>query len=170
MEKDLGLQSKPSKVKECSAARTKFDEDCVQKFYDVLNSWAAIFEDHQDIEYLSSDVLATEGKQKDLLRAKVVGLEKSSTFISERIRSNNIPFYDPIKKKQSKHIFFNECKEKSKNWRQACTHQSRQRVLLQNANTSRKKRYILTFHSFLLQNDYIQVLVHIIPGNLLIDF
>ena len=64
MEKDLGLQSKASKVKECSAARTKFDEDCVQKFYDVLNSWAAIFEDHQNIEYLSSVVLATEGKKR----------------------------------------------------------------------------------------------------------
>ena len=70
MEKDLGLQSKPSKVKECSAARTKFDEDCVQKFYDVLNSWAAIFEDHQNIEYLSSVVLATEGKKKTFSEQK----------------------------------------------------------------------------------------------------
>ena len=114
MEKDLGLQSKASKVKECSAARTKFDEDCVQKFYDVLNSWAAIFEDHQDIEYLSSDVLATEGKQKDLLRAKVVGLEKSSTFISERIRSNNIPFYDPIKKNNLNTFSSMSAKKKAK--------------------------------------------------------
>ena len=70
MEKDLGLQSKASKVKECSAARTKFDEDCVQKFYDVLNSWAAIFEDHQNIEYLSSAVLATEGKKKTFSEQK----------------------------------------------------------------------------------------------------
>ena len=154
MEKDLGLQSKASKVKGCSAARTKFDEDCVEKFYDVLNSSAAIFQDHQDIEYLSSVVLATEGKQKDLLRAKAVGLKKTSNFISERIRSNNIPFYDSMKKNNLKTFSSMSAKKKSKNWRQACTHQSRQRVLLQNANTSRKKRYILTFHSFLLQNDY----------------
>ena len=115
MEKDLGLQSKASKVKECSAARTKFDEDCVQKFYDVLNSWAAIFEDHQNIEYLSSVVLATNWREKkDLLRAKAVGLEKSSTFISERIRSNNIPFYDPMKKNNLKTFSSMSAKKKVK--------------------------------------------------------
>ena len=70
MEKDLGLQSKASKVKECSAARIKFDEDCVQKCYDILNSWTPIFEDHQVTESLSSRVHATEEVQKYLLRAK----------------------------------------------------------------------------------------------------
>ena len=115
MEKDLGLQSKASKVKECSAARTKFDEDCVQKFYDVLNSWAAIFEEHQNIEYLSSVVLSTNWREKkDLLRAKAVGLEKSSTFISERIRSNNIPFYDPMKKNNLKTFSSMSAKKKVK--------------------------------------------------------
>ena len=97
-EKKLGLQSKASKVKECSAARIKFHKDCVQKCQDVLNSWTPIFEDHQNINSLSSGVHATENVEKDLLRTKAVGLEKSSTFISERIRSNNIPFYDPIRK------------------------------------------------------------------------
>ena len=76
MEKDLGLQSKASKVKECSAARIKFDEDCVQKCYNILNSWTPIFEDHQVTESLSSRVHATEEVQKYLLRAKAVGLEK----------------------------------------------------------------------------------------------
>ena len=76
MEKDLGLQSKASKVKECSAARIKFDEDCVQKCYDVLNSWTPISEGHQVTESLSSRVHATEEVQKYLLRAKAVGLEK----------------------------------------------------------------------------------------------
>ena len=50
---------------------------------------------------MSSRVHATEEVQKDL-RAKAVGLEKSSTFIFERIRTNNIPFYDPIKKNNLK--------------------------------------------------------------------
>ena len=67
---------KASKVKGCSAARIRFDEDCVQKCYDVLNSWTPIFEDHQDIESLSSRVHTNEEVQKDLLRAKAVGLEK----------------------------------------------------------------------------------------------
>ena len=73
MEKDLGLHSKASKVKECSVARINFDEDCVQKSNDVLNSWTLIFEDHQDISSLSSRVHATGEVQKDL-RAKAVGL------------------------------------------------------------------------------------------------
>ena len=114
MEKGLRLQSKASKVKECSAARIKFDEDWVQKCYDVLNSWNPFFEDHQDIESLSSRVHATEEVQKDLLRAKEVGLEKSSTFISERIRSNNIPFYEPIKKNNLKTFSSMNAKKKVK--------------------------------------------------------
>ena len=63
-EKKLGLQSKASKVKECSAARIKFHKDCVQKCQDVLNSWTPIFEDHQNIKSLSSGVHATENVQK----------------------------------------------------------------------------------------------------------
>ena len=97
MEEDLALLSKVSKVKECSAARIKFDENCVQNCYDVLNSWSPIFEDNHDIESFSFRVHTTEEVQKDLLRVKAVGLEKSSTFVSERIRSNNIPFCDPKK-------------------------------------------------------------------------
>ena len=67
MERDLWLQSKAPKIKECSAARIKFDEDCVQKCYDVLTSWTQIFEDHQDIEFLSSGVHAAGEVQKDFL-------------------------------------------------------------------------------------------------------
>ena len=115
MEEDLALLSKASKVKEFSAARIKFDENCVQKCYDVLNSWSPNFEDNHDIESFSFRVHTTVEVQKDL-RVKAVGLEKSSTFVSERIRSNNIPSYDP--KRQSKNLLLNECKEKSKNWRQ----------------------------------------------------
>ena len=114
MEKGLRLQSKASKVKECSAVRIKFDDDWVQKCYDVLNSWTPVFEDHQDIESLSSRVHATEEVQKDLLRAKAVGLEKSCTFISERIRSNNIPFYEPIKKNNLKTFSSMNAKKKVK--------------------------------------------------------
>ena len=109
MEEDLALLSKASKVKEFSATRIKFDENCVQKCYDVLNSWSPNFEDNHDIESFSFRVHTTVEVQKDL-RVKAVGLEKSSTFVSERIRSNNIPFYDP--KRQSKNLLFNECKEK----------------------------------------------------------
>ena len=53
-------------------------------------------------------------EKKDLLRAKAVGLEKSSTFISERIRSNNIPFYDPMKKNNLKTFSSMSAKKKVK--------------------------------------------------------
>ena len=59
-------------------------------------------------------VHATEGVQKDLLRAKAVGLEKSPTFVSERIRSNNIAFYDPIKKNNLKTFSSINAKKKVK--------------------------------------------------------
>ena len=80
----------------------KFDEESVQKCYDVLHTWTPVFEDSYDIVPLSSGVNASPEVQQDLLHAKTIGEEKSSTFIQERIKSNDVPFNHPIKKNNLK--------------------------------------------------------------------
>lgn len=98
MENTLGIRQSTSKMKETSAKRIKFDEQSVEKCCNVLDTWASVFEDSSDIVSLSSGVNASSEVQKDLLRAKEIGEQKSSTFIQERIKTNNVPFNDPIKK------------------------------------------------------------------------
>ena len=96
------MQRSTSRLKDLSPKRMKFDEESVQKCYDVLYTWTPVFEDLCDIVSLSSGVNVSPEVQQDLLHAKTIGEEKSSTFIQERIKSNNVPFNDPIKKNNLK--------------------------------------------------------------------
>ena len=98
METSLGIFAAPSKVKEVGETRMKFDEASVQKCCDILDTWTPIFQESYDLVSLSSGVNATQDVQQDLLKAKSVGEEGSSEFINNRIKSDNVSFYSPIKK------------------------------------------------------------------------
>ena len=98
----LGIFASTSKPKEVSETRMKFDEANVQKCCEILDSWIPIFDESDDIVSLSSGVNASKDVQQDLLRAKSVGEKRSSDFIKERIKSDDVPFYDPIKKNNLK--------------------------------------------------------------------
>ena len=71
--------------------------------------------------------------------------------------------------KKSKNFLFNECKEKSKNWRQHVLIKADRQFFGRMLILQEKRGMSQLFTLVLLQNDYIQVLVHIIPSNLLID-
>lgn len=107
MERSLRVFESVPTPKETTAARLKFDDDCVEKCYNVLSTWTSMFVDSHGIMSLSSGVNASQDVQQDLLRAKAVGQEKSSTFIEERIKHGHVPFHDPIRKNNLKTFSLN---------------------------------------------------------------
>ena len=59
MESSLCMQRSTSRLKDLSPKRMKFDEESVQKCYDMLHTWTPVFEDSYDIVSLSSSVNAS---------------------------------------------------------------------------------------------------------------
>ena len=102
MEDMIGLRKAPSKPKELQKSRMKFDEEAVQNCYNVIKQWQPIFSSSEAIVSLSSGVNASEEVQHDLLKAESIGKTKSEEFLENRIKKNNIGFYDVIKKNQLK--------------------------------------------------------------------
>ena len=102
MERGLGLLEALSTPKEVTPSRLKFDEECVLKCQEIINDWSSIFEDFYNIVLLRSGLNASEDVQHDLLRAKDFGQQKSAAFIKERLKHNEVPFYDPIRRNNLK--------------------------------------------------------------------
>ena len=78
----------------------------MQKCYDVLHTWTPVSP--------SSGVNASPEVQQDLLHAKIIVEEKSSTFIQARIKSNDVPFNHPIKKNNLKTFSSTKFKKSTK--------------------------------------------------------
>ena len=76
----------------------RFDEKAVKKCYELINSWTNPFTKTSNIFYLSSGLVPCYEVQYDLLEAQKIGKLCLDTFITERIETNNIDFYAPIKK------------------------------------------------------------------------
>ena len=64
----------------------------------MINSWTNPFTKTSNIFYLSSGLVPYYEVQYDLLKAQKIGKLCLDTFITERIETNNINFYAPIKK------------------------------------------------------------------------
>ena len=95
MERSLGLLESLSTPKEVTRNRLKFDEASLLKYYGNIK-------DSRDTVSLSSGLNASKDVQKDLLRAKDVGQQKSVAFIEERLKHNKVEFYYLNKKKKKK--------------------------------------------------------------------
>ena len=95
MERSLGLLESLSTPKEVTRNRLKFDEASLLKYYGNIK-------DSRDTVSLSSGLNASKDVQKDLLRAKDVGQQKSVAFIEERQKQKKVAFYNQIKKKKKK--------------------------------------------------------------------
>ena len=102
MEDNIGLRKTSSKPKELQTSRMKFDEEAVQNCYNIIKQWQPIFSSSDAIVSLSSGVNASEEVQRDLLKAESIGKTKSEEFINNRIKKNDIGFYDVIKKNNLK--------------------------------------------------------------------
>ena len=87
-----------STAKDLSLKRIRFDEKAVKKCYGI-KSWTNPFTKTSNIFCLSSGLVPCYEVQYDLLEAQKIGKLCLDTFITERIETNNIDFYAPIKKK-----------------------------------------------------------------------
>ena len=86
-----------STAKDLSLKRIRFDEKAVKKCYGI-KSWTNPFTKTSNIFCLSSGLVPCYEVQYDLLEAQKIGKLCLDTFITERIETNNIDFYAPIKK------------------------------------------------------------------------
>ena len=98
LRKGLNLDTADSTTKDLNSKRIRFDENAVNKCYELINSWTNPFTETSNIFCLSSGMTSCYEVQHDLLEAQKIGQACLETFITERIETNNIDFYAPIKK------------------------------------------------------------------------
>ena len=99
LRKSLNLGIGDSTAKDLSSKRIRFDENAVKKCYELINSWTNPFTETSNKFCSSSGLLPCYEVQYDLLEAQKIGQLCLDTFITERTETNNIDFYEPIKKK-----------------------------------------------------------------------
>ena len=98
LRKSLNRDTADSTTKYLNSKRIRFDENAVNKCYELINSWTKPFTGTSNIFCLSSGMVSCYEVQHDLLEAQKIGQACLETFITERIETNNIDFYAPIKK------------------------------------------------------------------------
>ena len=85
-------------TKDIGKSRIGFDEKAVLRTYDLLKSWGNPFEHSLTLTNIASGVVASPVVQEDLLHAHTMGTAALESFISNRLESNAVSFYDPIKR------------------------------------------------------------------------
>ena len=98
LRKSLNLGIGDNTAKDLCLKQIRFDEKAVKKCYELINSWTSPFTKASNIFCLSSGLVPWYEVQYDLLEAQKIGKLCLDTFITERIETNNIDFYAPIKK------------------------------------------------------------------------
>ncbi len=85
-------------TKDVGDARMLFDEAAVGRAYTILLTWGNPFSPSESLINIASGLQATEEVQQDLLQAQSKGESALNAFLEQRIKTNVVPFYDPIKK------------------------------------------------------------------------
>ena len=102
MEERVRLKRDVAKQKELQQGKIAFDEEAVKKCYSFLDTWQSMFIPSECLISLSSGINAQEFLHKDLLRAEQVEKLQVERFIEEKIKSNDVGFYETIKKNKFK--------------------------------------------------------------------
>ena len=77
----------------------KLDNDAVRRASEVLKNWGNPFDvSRSSLINICSGIEASTEIKKDLLTAESVGESCFQSFLADRLKSSNVPFYDPIKK------------------------------------------------------------------------
>ena len=88
----LTIQSKDTRPKDLGKSRVDFDEKTLRRIYSTLSSWGSPFNNRESLIQICSEV------KKDLMDAYRKGKSCMEEFIANRIETENIPFYNVIKK------------------------------------------------------------------------
>ena len=70
----------------------------VQKSVSLLEEWSNLFQRAEELISLSSGQQAPEDVKKDLLKTRKTGETQLQEFIDNRILSDKVGFYKPIKR------------------------------------------------------------------------
>ena len=94
----IGFNRVESGSKDLRCARKKFNEKSGQACYQTIEQWNNPFQPQENLIVLSSDVVASEEVQKDLLQAKEVEQTRLDQFLNERIIEGKVEFNATITK------------------------------------------------------------------------
>lgn len=97
MEQMIEIGKESSVTKDVGSARMVFDESAVRRTHDVLLSWGNPFQASENLINLSSGLMASSDVESDLLEAHSHGEAALNTFLEDRIKTNEVPFFSPIK-------------------------------------------------------------------------
>ena len=98
--------------KEGTPARIKRDESDIRKVLEVVQSMHDPFVQSDELTSISSGIKVSEETESDLFRAHEKGEQCLEAFMQQRILSQNVPYFDPIKKLKLR-TFTNETVQKS---------------------------------------------------------
>ena len=94
----LGIKPKSITSKDLSPSRKNHHNKQVESAYAVLKNWGNPFSNRESLVNISSGVQATKEVQSDVVNDVEFGESNCLEFISKKIMSAEVSFYDPIKK------------------------------------------------------------------------
>ena len=86
------------KSKDVEKTQITMEEDAVGRCYNIIKLWVNPFQKNENIVGSSSQVVAPLNALGDLLRAEKIGKSCFKEFLKNRIETNNVEFYAPIRK------------------------------------------------------------------------
>ena len=98
MEQMIEIGKESSVTKDVGSARMLFDESAVRRTCDVLISWGNPFQKSENLINLSSGLMAPYDIESDLLEAHSHGQTALNKFLEDRIKTDEVPFFSPIKR------------------------------------------------------------------------
>lgn len=69
----------------------------VDTAFEILSNWGNPFQHRESLINISSGVQASEAVQKNIIEAEAIGESCCVAFITKRLKSTEVSFYDPIK-------------------------------------------------------------------------
>lgn len=98
LEEEFLNNAKPSRPKDLGPSRMKFDQTCIDKAIETINTWGNPFKNRDSLVHLCSGVQATYDVSNDLINAESIGSKVIQHFLDNRFKSNKKSLYAPITK------------------------------------------------------------------------
>ena len=102
LEERLGIGQRLNKPKDFGKSRSKFDDKCALRAYEVLINWGSPFKLRESLVNVASGQEALPQVALDIASAESIGETCFEEFVKCRLKSNKINFYDPIKRNKLK--------------------------------------------------------------------
>ena len=99
--------------KKLGKKRIEYDEMTVRKCVSLTKEWSNPLQRAEELISLSSGQQAPEDVKQNLLKAKKIGEKQLQEFFDNRILSNKVGFYEPIKRLKLKNLTSHKGKKKT---------------------------------------------------------